>query len=70
MKPCQCRAGDAKEVGKAFERRMVSRCDVSKAAERSRSMRRLILPESAAMRRSLVSLIRAVPVLWLVLYAD
>ena len=36
---------------------------VSKAAERSRRMSRLIWPESAAMRRSFVILMRAVSVL-------
>ena len=34
------------------------------AAERSRRIRILMWPESAAMRRSLVSLMRAVSVLW------
>ena len=37
---------------------------VSKAAERSRRISVVMEPESAAMRRSLVILIRAVSVLW------
>ena len=43
---------------------------VSKAAERSRRMSRLMWPESAAIRRSFVILMRAVSVLWCFLYAD
>ena len=46
-----------------WERRMVWET-VSKAAERSRRMRMVTRPLSAAIRRSLVILIRAVSVLY------
>ena len=59
----QCRGVSVIPMEASLSRRML--CEmVSKAALRSRRMRMVRCPESAAMRRSLVILTRAVSVLW------